>query len=222
MGEILPAIAPGIGDGNFPYPALNQVDLPGASSITQEGPYINGVHMPGQWLLTRAVREFGWQQQRQNFMTGAVLVPIGDPLAPIEYEVRIWEDGTMGLFRAMLQTLLKKPVVALGAAIPISAALGIDDPLLKDLGIANVVVAFVDIPKNPLVSSGGKGPWVGRVGFIEYRQPLPALPLPDQTIPSPGALTPPASSNLATAQASVTAGASALQSTAARAFVPPR
>jgi hypothetical protein len=223
MGHFLDAIAPPLtGDGNFPYPSLVQTNGPGLSSYTFEGPTIIGIPMPGQWLLTKAAREFGLQQQRANFLSGAFIVPKGDPLMEIEYEVRIWESGTMGVFRGLLKTLLKKPVASLGAAIPIAAALGIDDPALKDLGVSYVVVSHIDYPKNPLVASGGKGPWVGHVGFLEYRSGVPALPVPDQGIPDPGAVTPSAASNLGTAQADMTAGAGALQGAAAQALVPPR
>jgi hypothetical protein len=128
----------------------------------------------------------------------------------------------MGVFVQLLQTLLKKPVVAIGAAVPESAALGIHDPILKMIGITKVVVAFVDPPKNPLVTSGGKGPWIAKVGFIEWRKGIAALPVPNQDIPDPGAVTPTAAANLATAQAAVTAGATTLQAAAARALVPPR
>lgn len=223
MGQVLDAIAPVGGDGNFPLPNLVQSSIPGTPSYTFEGPQINGLNMPGQWLLTKCTRTFGWQKQAANFLTGAYLLPIGDPLMDIEYEVRIWESGTMGVFRALLQTLLKKPVLALpGGILPASAALGIHDPTLKDLGVTSIVVAFVDPPKNPLVTSGGKGPWIGKVGFFEYRPLLPALPVPDQAIPDPGAVTPSAAANLATAAAAVAAGASSLQGAAAQALVPPR
>ena len=221
---LLDAIAPLGGEGNFPYPNLVQSSGLGQPSYTFEGPQINGLNMPGQWLLTRCLRQFGWQEQQASFLTGAFLVPKGDPLMHVEYEVRIWESGTMGVFRQLLQTILKKPVVALpGGVLPVSAALGLHDPCLKDLGVTNVVVDFIDYPKNPLVSSGGKGAWIGKIGFIEYRPAkAAALPVPDQTIPDPGAVTPSAASNLATAQATVTAGANSRQAAAARALVPPR
>lgn len=222
MADLLDAIAPVGGDGNFPYPSVTQSSGPGQPSLTFEGPTINGIPMPGQWLLVKSARVFGWQKQVANFMSGGTVVPTGDPPIDIEYEVRIWESGTMGLFRQLLQTLLKKPVVALGAAVPAAAALGIHDPTLKDLGVTKVVVAMVDPPKNPLITSGGKGPWIAKVGFIEYRKAIAALPVPNQDIPDPGAVTPAAASNLATAQAAVTQGAANLQGAAARGLVPPR
>jgi len=220
MGQVLNALPPGPAgtDGAFPYPPRFQT--PG---LTSEGPSINGQPMPGQWLLKKCTRTFGLQKQRPVYMDGAVLVPTGAEPMQIEYEVRIWESGTFAIFRGLVRTLLKRPAVSLGAAVPISAALGIDDPILKDLGVTNVLVEFVNYPLNPLVSSGGKGPWVGSVGFIEWvAKPKITTPPSDQGIPDPGAVTPSAATNLATAGASVTAGASALQSRAAQALVPPR
>jgi hypothetical protein len=222
MGQLLDAIAPFGGDGNWPYPDLVQTSGPGQPSITFEGPTINSIPMPGQWLLS-VVRKFGWQEQQANFMTGAFLVPKGDPLVHFSYEIRFWESGAMGIFRQLLQTLLKKPVLAVpGGFIPVSAALGIDDRVLKDLGVTTCVIESIEYPKNPLLSSGGKGAWIGKIGFIQYRSPVAALPVPDQTIPDPGAVTPAAANSLAAAQASAAAGAAALQAEAAQALVPPR
>jgi hypothetical protein len=215
MALLDPPVSPG-----FPYPASSQTQTP-IGNYTYEGPTIAGVAMPGQWLLKKASRVFGWQKQVANFLSGATVVPSGDPPMDVEYEVRIWESGTMSAFIAVCGTLLKKPVISIGAALPVSAALGIDDSILKVLGVTTVVVAEVDFPKNPLVVSGGKGPWIGHVKFIEYRKGVAVLPVPDQSYPDTGAVTP-GNVNFATAMGSVTAGASTLQATAATALVPPR
>jgi hypothetical protein len=223
MADVLDAIAPIGGDGGFPLPQLVQSQgLPGQPSYTFEGPQINGLNMPGQWILAKGARVFGWQKQVANFMSGGTVVPTGDSPMDIEYEVRIWESGTFAAFRQVLQTLLKKPVVSLGAAVPESAALGIHDPALKDLGVTKVVVAFVDYPKNPLITSGGKGPWVGKVGFIEYRKGIAALPVPNQDIPDPGAVTPAAAANQAVAAAAIAAGNASRSTATANRLVPPK
>ena len=223
MGQYLDANAPIGGDGNWPLPNVVQTSGPGQPSLTYEGPVINGIPMPGQWLITDLKKVFNWQEQQASFQSGAVLVPRGDPLVRVTYEVRIWESGTMGVFRGLLATLLKKPAAAVpGGVVPVSAALGIHDAALKDLGVTAVVVSEIDYPKNPLVASGGRGPWIGKVSFIQYRPPVPALPVPDQSIPDPGAVTPAASTNLATAATAVAAGDAARQSAAATALVPAR
>ncbi len=73
--------------------------------------------MPGQWLLKKASRVFGWQKQVANWLSGATVVPSGDPPMDVEYEVRIWESGTMSAFIAVCGTLLKKPVISIGAEV---------------------------------------------------------------------------------------------------------
>jgi hypothetical protein len=215
MGTLLDALQPNPQATSFPLPRVVTGQGSAGSSVS-EGPLINGIPMPGQWLLTRATREFGWQEQRANFMTGAYLVPIGDPLAPIEYDIKIWNSADAAIFRQLLKTLLKKPVTVVPGSASSTAALGIDDPSLKDLGIDKVVIVSISALLNPLVTSGGKGAWTSKAGFKEYRPAIPAPPIPDQNIPDPGAVTPAAATNLATVNASVTAGAAQLQSTAAR------
>jgi hypothetical protein len=217
----LPDSAP-LGSSNFPYPNLVQSSGPGRPSYTFEGPKINGLNMPGQWLLKPVARVFEWQKVQANFMSGAYLRPTGLPLATIEYEVRIWESGTAGVYRQLLGTLFKKAVTVVPGAGAIqgtasSAALGIDDPSLKDLGITQVVVESVTNLVNPLVTSGGKGPWTASVVLIEYRPPAFKLPpVPDQTIPDNGALTPASFNALQTANAAMTAGATELQNRTAQ------
>lgn len=205
----------------FPYPGLTQLPaLPGFSGLTFEGPVINGLPMPGQWLIKKLGKKFGWQEQQGAFLSGAALVPIGDPLVHVIYEVRLWEEAAFAYFRQLLGTVLKKGALSL-PGVPASAALGIDDAALKDLGVTSVVVGEIGYPLNPLVASGGKGPWIGSVEFIQYRAPIGALPVPDQTIPDPGAVTPAASANATTAEASVAGGDAARDTATAQAFVPP-
>lgn len=222
---LLPALAPDPANTNFPVPRLIQSQGSGGS-FTYEGPLIAGQPMPGQWLLTRVTREFGWQQQAPGFMGGAGLVPSGLPLAEIEYSIRIWESGTAGVYRKLLGGLFSKAVVVVPGQNPgtttlahasgSSAALSIDDPSLKDIGITTVVVKSVTPLFNPLVTSGGKGPWTATVVLIEYREPVALPPLLDQKIPESGAVTPSAANNLATANAAVAAGDKARQAAAAR------
>ena len=182
------ALAPDGSQSGFPIPQLLQLQTAGGGVATHEGPVINGIPMPGQWLLTRVTREFGWQQQQANFMRAA---PTSFHRAirsrEIEYSVAIWENAAALQYRALLSTVLKKPVTVVPGSLGSSAAMGINDPSLKDIGVTNVVVKSVTPLFNPLVTSGGKGPWTAKVTLLEYREPVQALPLPDQTIPDPGA-----------------------------------
>lgn len=219
--QVLDALSPDASKSNFPYPRLTQSFGPGGT-FTSEGPTVNGQAMPGQWLLMDAVREFGWEERVGNYLTGATLVPKGDPLTVVKYSVRIWASSDAGVYRKLLQTTLKKPVIRVtGTAGLIStnastAVLGIDDPALKDLGITQVVVASVSALLNPLVTSGGKGPWTASVSFKEYRKPIPALPIPDQVIPDNGAVTPSAFNMQQQENANITQGTKDLQAATAR------
>jgi hypothetical protein len=101
---------------------------PGQAAITYEGPTINGIPMPGQWLVTKLTKDFGVQVQQANFKSGATLLLSGDPPLEVEYTVNIWQSGAMGVFRGLLQTVLKRPAIALSGPVPASAVLGINDP----------------------------------------------------------------------------------------------
>lgn len=216
MADLLPALNAAPLLTSFPVPKLVQ-----QGGITYEGPKINGQLMPGQWLLTKGGRKFGWQEQQAGFMSGAYLLPSGDPLMPIEYEVRIWEDAAMALFRSLLKTTLKKPIAAIPGSRSYSP-LSIHDLALKDMGVTSVVVADYDYPKNPLVTSGGRGAWIGRMAFTEYRKPVPVLPPPAiQTVQDNRAGIPPsASDNVATAGASMAQGDSQRQAAIAARVLP--
>lgn len=207
----------------FPVPGLVQASTP-AGTVTYEGPTIMGIPMPGQWLLKKAKRVWNIQQQRAAYMSGSVLVPTSVPAMEISYEIRIWESGAMSQFLALVGSVLKQPVLTLGAALPASAALAISDPALHVYGVSNVVLVGLEVPKNPLVSSGGRGPWVGSIDLLEYVGTLKKMPPPpDQTLPITGVTAPPAASNnLATVGAAMLAGDAARQAAAASALVPPR
>ena len=93
MGQLVdPPFLPG-----FPAPAAKNV-----GGVICEGPVIASYPMPGQWLLKKARREFGWQVQKAAFQSGSVVVPSGDPLMEIEYEVRIWQSAGMSAFIGMV------------------------------------------------------------------------------------------------------------------------
>lgn len=221
VSTVIDALAPDATKSNFPFPKLVRSFGP-AGSFTSEGPIINGQVMPGQWLLTEATRVFGWEERAGNYLSGATLVPKGDPLLSVKYSVKIWTSADAGIYRKLLGTLLKKPVIQVTGVSGIiqtnasTAVLGIDDPPLKDVGVTQVVVVSVTPLINPLVGSGGKGAWTASVEFKEYRKPIAALPIPDQSVPDNGAVTPSAFNNLQQENANIAQGAKDLQAQAAR------
>lgn len=118
MGQILDAVAPLGGDGNFPYPRLIQTGEPGLEYVTYEGPIINGQPMPGQWLLKRSERVFGWQKQSAAFQNGATVVPTGDPPMDIEYEVRLWESGAWRIYQGLCSRTSREASTGDGSSRP--------------------------------------------------------------------------------------------------------
>lgn len=214
--DVLDALAPNAADTSFPYPNLTTAYTEDGVSVC-EGPTLAGFKMPGQWLLTGCEVISGWEIRAGNYLTGATLVPSGDPLTEITYSIRIWTSNDAGIYRQLLGTILKKPVIQITGTSGIittnvsTAVIGIDDPSLKDVGITEVVVKSRTPLINPLVTSGGKGPWTATVKFLQWRAPIPALPIPDQTTPDPGALTPSAFNASQQENANLTAGQNQLE-----------
>jgi hypothetical protein len=220
---VIDALAPDAAypDG-FPYPKLLQFYDPLNGPFTHEGPKINGEVMPGQWLLTDCTVQSGFQIKEGAYLSGAVLVPSGDPLTKIGYDIRIWASNDAASYRGLLGTLLKNGVTSVPGTTAANstnlatAILGIDDPPLKDVGITQVVVWSRTPLFNPLAKGGGKGPWTARVEFMQWRKPVPAKPIPDQAAPDPGPLTPSAYQNAQTAAAKMAADRAAIQAALAQ------
>jgi hypothetical protein len=195
VSSVIDALAPDAGSTSFPFPRLSYSSTFAGVSVS-EAPSINGQQMPGQWLLMEATRVFGWEERVGSYLSGATLVPKGDPLLLARYAIRIWTSADAASYRRLLGTTLKKPVIQMSATAGLiltnasTAVLGIDDAQLKDIGVSKVVVWSVSALLNPLATGSGRGPWTAYVEFKEYRKPRPALPIPDQTIPDTGPVTP--------------------------------
>lgn len=207
---VIDALAPDASRSNFPLPRLNTSIGP-AGSFTSEGPIINGSTVPGQWLLTGARRKYGWQVIQGNYLYGARLVPTANPVLGVKYSIKIWTSADALVYRKMLRSgILSKPIIALktpsngliaGADLS-SAVLSIKDPSLEDVNVTQVVVDSVTPLFNPLVASGGRGAWTAEVEFLEFPGSFrPAPPIPDQTIPDQGSVTPSAFAAASTAGA---------------------
>ena len=180
LDNLLEALQPDWHKTAFPIPRLVRSSGPGGT-FTSESFCLAGTTMPGQWLLVDCTRVYGWQIQKGYGLTGATLLPIGDDPLVAKFAVKIWTSADAGVFRDCLRTVLRKPINLIPGS-PSSAGLGIDQPQLKDMGVTAVVVKSVTPLMNPLVQGGG-GAWTAGVEFYEYRQPLPALPKPNQTTP---------------------------------------
>jgi hypothetical protein len=200
---MLDAVAPDPSKTYFPAPKLVRQEGNGIVSVS-ESFNLSGTLLPGQWLLVDCEREFGWQIRAGNFLTGATVVPIGDPLLVAVFKIRIWTNVDAQYFRKLLKTVLRKPV-GLSPFSTTSAAHGIDQPQLVDLGVKNVVVKSITPLMNPLVESGGRGAWTSTCKFLEYRPPIAALPTPSTVYPDKAPPTPSATDNIAKENAALAA-----------------
>lgn len=201
IDNLLDALRPDPKRTSFPVPRR----VLGTGGAYQcESFFLSGVAMPGQWLLTECTRTFGWQFQKGYGLTGAVLLPIGDDPLTAKFAVKIWESTGAAAYRQLLKSTLRKPVGLIPGSTS-SAGMGIEHPQINDMGVVAVVVKSVTALMNPLVTSGGKGPWTATVEFYEYRAPIPALPKPNQATPDRAPPTPSAQDLLDTENARLSA-----------------
>lgn len=138
---------------------------------------IAGSRMPGKWTLTSADKQFGWQIQQGYGLSGAVVFPKGDELVIPKFKGEFWAQADCLIFKQIRSTLLVKPAITPGGFLSV-AALGIDHPELKALGVVSVVVGKV----TPLIDEGA-GLWTCTIDFLQYRAPQKAPPIPTLVIP---------------------------------------
>ncbi len=141
---------------------------------------IASIRMPGKWTLLDAKKKFGWQIQQGYGLSGAFVFPKGDELIVPKFRGEFWDSGDFFAYKQVQKRLLVKGLVTLGI---LAAALGIDHPELKALGVTSVVV----LELGPAIQAEG-GLWVVTVDFLQYRAPLPVPPKPKTVIPD---VTPP-------------------------------
>lgn len=161
---------PGLSDAVQPLPQVTA--FPSVNSIT-----LANFPMPGKWTLLEAKKKFGWQIQKGYGLSGAVVFPTGDELVVAKFKAQFWSHSDFNIFKQLRKQLLQKPVFSVGGAL-LTAALGIDHPELKALGVTSVVIGEV----GAAIDQGG-GDWQVHIDFLQYRPPLPAPPKPKFVVP---------------------------------------
>ncbi len=71
---------------------------------------IGGFTMPGKWTLHKCERMFGWQVKLFYGLSGAIIVPKGDPLAVVEFRAEFWRQSDYALYRSLRPILLMQAV----------------------------------------------------------------------------------------------------------------
>lgn len=177
---------------NLGPPGLSQAVAP--NPVTTFFPSVRtisiaGFVLPGKWTLVEAEKVFGWQIQQGYGLSGAFIFPKGDELVVAKFLGEFWASADFFQFRQLRSQLFKKPVFTVGGTIS-SAALGIDHPELKALGVTAVVVL-----KEHAAVQDGHGLWSVKIDFLQFRAPLPAPPIPKTKIPDVAAPQPTAQDN---------------------------
>lgn len=162
---------PGMSDAVQPIPFVTA--FPAVDSFS-----IANIPMPGRWILTDATREFGWQIQMGYGLSGAYVLPKGDPLVVAKFRGEFWATSDYKIYTEIRKRILQKGVISLGI---IAAAMGITHPELAALGVTSVVTLKV----HPTIDAGG-GLWIAGLEFLQYRPPAPPPPKPKFVIPDAG------------------------------------
>lgn len=137
---------------------------------------IAGIPMPGRWTLTDAKKKFGWQIQMAYGLSGAVVIPSGDPLVVAKFKGEFWDAGDYAIYKDVRKKFLNRGLLVIGGAV--ACAMGIQHPELKAMGLDAVVVLEI----GPAIDAG-TGLWVVTIDFLQYRPPLPVVPKPARKTP---------------------------------------
>jgi len=144
---------------------------------------LGGSTLPGQWLLHDCKKMFGWQIQMGYGLSGAFLLPKGDPLVVAKFHGKFWAHSDYLIYKQLRKTLLVKPVAFIGGGVT-TAALGINHPELNDLGVHAVVIGEIDAT---IQRENGAGLWEARIDLIQYRPYVAPPKAPTQKISATGA-----------------------------------
>ena len=170
---------PGMSDAVQPAPLVTA--FPTVDTFT-----IANIPMPGRWTLLEAARKFGWQIRKGYALSGAQVFHIGDELVVARFRGEFFSSSDFAIWKQVRKQIYRKPVFAPpGGGVLFTAAMGIDHPELKALGVNNVVTLEVHAARQ---EEGGL--WSQHIDFLEYYPPIPAVKRPVVTIPDVAAPTP--------------------------------
>lgn len=140
---------------------------------------------PGVATITRAGRKMKIDKKEGYGTDGGRLVMTGTAIQDIQVEIRVWEDQHWIEWKIFYQ-LLTLPILL--AAIPGAPvfSLSIDHPVLRELGIRNVVL------EDPgFWSPGETGDWTRTLSFVLKQTPIPRLAAPKEGPPATATLVEP-------------------------------
>jgi hypothetical protein len=150
---------------------------------------IEGNPCPGVVRITSINSPRGWDEQQGYGLDGATLIPRGNHLADITFEIRIWAGAQWTAWLSFSAQYFAKSVrFTTGSNVP--RALGITYPVLnaQPWAIQSVVVADVQM-SDPAWDDDNL--YTISLKLKEYRPPVLAAAKPDQPIPPASQANPP-------------------------------
>ena len=141
---------------------------------------LSGDECPGLCTLTACNAAQDWDIRKGYGLSWATLVPSGEQLSKVEFEVKLWTSNDSALFDAFAAKYLARPVPAQpGTTQPKSFGFNHDQASAPPYNVSSVVV--LDVTYLGQVEDGMVA---HRISLLEWKQPLPAPARPSQTTPS--------------------------------------
>lgn len=141
---------------------------------------INAKKSPGQAIIKPPNSPRGWDERQGYALSGASLVPSGNPLGTFSIVFRFWDPAVMPAWYEYAATYFDESVrFNPGTITP--RALGIYHPILAapPIRITQVVVTdAIGLDKTE------DGLWFAEVYFKRYRAPVKVPPAPKAAIPA--------------------------------------
>lgn len=142
---------------------------------------INGEKSPGKAIVQRPNSPRGWDERKGYALTGATLVPTGNPLAEFSILFQFWDPADMPAWYAYAAKYFDESVrFNPGTMQP--RALGINHPILAAPPIRITAVVVVDAVAHGMIEETGLWQW--EIFFKRYRKTKIAPPAPIAAIPA--------------------------------------
>jgi hypothetical protein len=141
---------------------------------------IGGDRSPGKATIRGASSPRGWDERKGYALSGATLVPSGNPLGEFEILFEFWDETQIPLWYSFASKYFDESVRLVPGTLK-PKALGIEHPILSAPPLRITEAVVLDATQLDMDETGL---WSCTVKFKRYRKALPALSPPDASIPA--------------------------------------
>ena len=156
-----------------------------ASGLIVPFPYADQIQIgpdvcPGKQTIIAGDVPSGWDERKGSFLSGATLVPTGDPLATFQILFELWDESNYYLYTVFYKKYFDPAMkLALPPGTSMPAALTILHPVLTQAGVQECVVT-----NRGLLTKDDLGLWSQTISFKRFRFAKPAPQPPIAAIPA--------------------------------------